>query len=68
MDAKLIDTLFSNEEEYFYCVLNENSFVYGGYFEDRALFDMLIVLYDTEPSARPDLIAFATEIMKHTDN
>jgi len=68
MNTALLDSIFSGEEEYFYCVLHEDSFTYGGYFEDLALFDMLISLYDTEPLARPDLIAFASEILKHTDN
>jgi hypothetical protein len=70
MNAALIDSVFASEssEEYFYAVLQGESFYYGGYFEDGALYDMLLALYDNEQSSRPDLIKFAHSILNSTDS
>ena len=70
MNAALIDSVFAGEssEEYFYAVLQGESFYYGGYFENDALFEMLIALYENEPTSKPDLIKFAHSILHSTNS
>ena len=70
MNTSLIDSVFLSEtdEEYFYAMWQGDSFFYGGCYDEGALYDTLIALYNTEPKAKADLIAFAHEILKSTDS
>ena len=70
MNTGLIDSVFLSEtdEEYFYAMWQGDSFFYGGCYDEGALYDTLIALYNTEPKAKPDLIAFAHEILRSTDS
>ena len=70
MNTSLIDSVFlsETEDEYFYAIWQGDSFVYGGCYDNGALYDTLMALYNTEPNAKPDLIAFAHEILRSTDS
>ena len=70
MNTGLIDSVFLSEtdEEYFYAMWQGDSFFYGGCYDEGALYDTLIALYNTEPKAKADLIAFAHEILRSTDS
>jgi hypothetical protein len=70
MNADLIDSVFASEssEEYFYAVLQGDDVYYGGHFENDALFEMLIALYENEPTSKPDLIKFAHSILHSTNS
>ena len=70
MNIALIDSVFLSEtsEEFFYAFWEDDNFCYGGHYEDGALCETLIALYESEPKCRPDLIEFAVHILKSTDS
>jgi hypothetical protein len=70
MNTALIDSVFLSEtdEEYFYAIWQGDNFIYGGCYDNGALYDTLIALYNSEPKAKPDLIAFAQEVLKSTNS
>jgi hypothetical protein len=70
MNIDLIDNIFLSEtqEDYFYGIIEGDTFYYGGCYEDGALADILMALYDREPLSRPDLIRFAQSILHSTDS
>lgn len=70
MNIALIDSVFLSEtsEEYFYAFWDDDNFCYGGHYEDGALCETLIALYESEPKSRPDLIEFAAHILKSTNS
>lgn len=68
MNTALIDRIISTEtdDEYFYAAFEGDMFYYGGCYTDGQLFQMLLALYESEPTSHPDLIEFANEILKST--
>lgn len=70
MDAQFLDSLFNQEgnEEYFYACFQGQKMIYGGYYVDGSLRDILITMFDNCPESRPDLIEAASYILASTDN
>jgi hypothetical protein len=70
MNTDLIDNVFLSETEdiYFYAIMQDDSFGYGGCFDNDDLYEILMALYDNEPLSRPDLIKFAHTILHSTNS
>lgn len=64
MSITTIDKLLQSEaDEYMFVAIIDNAFYIGINTKDGHLYDMLHVLYDETPDARPDMIDFGADIL-----
>lgn len=70
MNLALIDSVFASEaQDGYFFILNEGEDTYyGGNYKEGVLMEMLITIYETEPSAKADLLQFAEYVMKSTNS